>query len=269
MKDVLDFEGKTVVITGAASGMGAAAASLLVDLGAVVHALDISEVSTPVKRFIRTDLKDKASIDSALAQIPNGIYALFNCAGVPHPPFPALDTILINFVGLRHLTEALLPRIIDGGAVTSISSTAGMGWRGNLDNVNKLLATKSFDEAKAWLEDERDIGADGYGFSKQCIITYTKAKAGELAKRNIRINCISPSPTKTPFMDKLTEKIPEEAIKMFIGSCGRYATSEEMAEPLVFLGSHMARFVSGHNLVVDYGYVAEVETGQRENLMRI
>ena len=44
---------------------------------------------------------------------------------------------------------------------------------------------------------------------------------------------------------------------------------EEMAEPLVFLGSCMARFVSGHNLVVDYGYAAEVETGQRDNLMNI
>jgi len=263
MKDILGYEGKTVVITGAASGMGAAAASLLVDLGAEVYALDISSVSAPVKLFIQTDLKDKASIDSAVAQIPNEIYALFNCAGVPSPPFAALDTILINFVGLRHLTEALLPRIIDGGAVASVSSTAGMGWKGNLDNVNKLLATTGFDEARAWLEKEKEIGADGYGFSKQCITTYTKVK------RNVSINCISPAPTKTAFMDKLTEHIPEEAIKMFFAPCGRYATSEEMAEPLIFLNSGMGRFVSGHDLVVDFGYAAEVEMGQRENLMGI
>jgi len=269
MKHILGYEGKTVVITGAASGMGAAAAGLLVDLGAVVYALDISEVSAPVKQFIKTDLKDKASIDAAVAQIPDEIYALFNCAGVPSPPFAALDTILINFVGLRHLTEALLPRISDGGAVASVSSTAGMGWKGNLDNVNKMLATKGFDEVKAWLEKEEEIGADPYGFSKQCITTYTKVKAGALAKRNIRINCISPAPTRTAFIDKLTEQIPEEAIKMFLAPCGRYATSEEMAEPLVFLNSRMSRFVSGHDLVIDFGYAAEVETGQRDNLMGI
>jgi len=269
MKELLGYEGKTVVITGAASGMGAAAASLLVELGAEGYALDISEVTAPVKQFIKTDLKEKASIDDAVAQIPDEIYALFNCAGVPSPPFVALDTILINFVGLRQLTEAFLPRISDGGAVSSVSSTAGMGWKGNLDNVNKLLATKDFDEAKAWLEKDEEIGADPYGFSKQCITTYTKKKAGELAKKNVRINCISPAPTRTAFMDKLTEQIPEEAVKMFLAPCGRYATSEEMAEPLIFLNSRMARFVSGHDLVVDFGYAAEVETGQRENLMGI
>jgi NAD(P)-dependent dehydrogenase (short-subunit alcohol dehydrogenase family) len=131
------------------------------------------------------------------------------------------------------------------------------------------LAIKNFDEAKAWLEKEEEIGADPYGFSKQCITTYTKMKAGELAKKDIRINCISPAPTKTAFMEQLAEQITEEAIKPFFAPCGRYATSEEMAEPLVFLNSRMGRFVSGHDLVIDFGYAAEVETGQRENLMGI
>jgi len=269
MKDILGYKGKTVVITGAASGMGDAAARMLVELGAEVYALDIGEIGGPVRQSIKTDLKDKASIDSAVAQIPDEIDALFNCAGVPHAPFSALDTILINFVGLRHLTESLLPRIIDGGAVASFSSTAGMGWKGNLDNVNKLLAAKSFEEAKAWLENEKDIGTDAYVFSKQCITTYTKIKAGELAKRNIRINCISPAPTKTAFIESLTKKIPEDAIKLFFPSCGRYATPLEMAEPLIFLNSRMARFVSGHDLMIDFGYTAEVEMGQRENLLGI
>jgi NAD(P)-dependent dehydrogenase (short-subunit alcohol dehydrogenase family) len=126
MKDILGYEGKTVVITGAASGMGAAAAGLLVDLGAAVYALDISEVSASVKQFIKTDMKDKASVDDAVTQIPAEIYGLFNCAGVPSPPFSALDTMMINFVGLRLLTESLLPRISNGGAVASVSSTAGI-----------------------------------------------------------------------------------------------------------------------------------------------
>jgi NAD(P)-dependent dehydrogenase (short-subunit alcohol dehydrogenase family) len=68
MKNVLGYEGRKVVITGAASGMGAAAARLLVELGAEVHALDIGEVKAPVAKAIRTDMKNKASIDAALAQ---------------------------------------------------------------------------------------------------------------------------------------------------------------------------------------------------------
>ncbi len=268
MKDILGYEGQTVVITGAASGMGEAAARMLVDLGAAVYALDIKEVSAPVKLFIQTDLKDRAAIDSALAQIPAEIDALFNCAGILGPPFSNLDTALINFVGPRHLTELLLPRITDGGAIAFISSTAGMGWQGNLDSVNKLLAAQSFDGARAWLEENPEIN-NGYMFSKQCITAYIKTKAGELAKRNLRINSISPAPTDTPFMKDLFDQFGKEAADLYIAPCGRYATSEEMAEPLIFLNSNMARFVSGHDLVIDYGYTAEVEMGQRDNLLGI
>ena len=86
MSDVLGYEGKNVVITGAASGMGQAAAQLLVDAGARVYALDIAEVSVPVAAALKVDMKDGASIDAAVAQLPGEIYALFNCAGVPSPP---------------------------------------------------------------------------------------------------------------------------------------------------------------------------------------
>ncbi|MBK6277299.1 MAG: SDR family NAD(P)-dependent oxidoreductase [Gammaproteobacteria bacterium] len=129
MKNVLGYEGGKVVITGAASGMGAAAARLPVELGAEVHALDIGEVNAPVAKAIRTDMKNKASIDAALAQLRGEIYALFNCAGVPHPPFSAFDTMMINFVGRpKYLTDALLPRI--GRAAPSHRSPPPRAWGG-------------------------------------------------------------------------------------------------------------------------------------------
>ena len=269
MSNVLGYEGKTVVITGCATGMGAAAAELLVELGAEVWGLDIGDVKAPVHRAIRTDLKDKASIDAALAEIPDEIDVLFNCAGVPHPPTPFFDTVMINFVGLRHLTDALIPRIRSGGNIASIASTAGMAWKNNLDTVESFLELGTFDAAAEFLKTEPNLNADAYGFSKQALIVYTQQLAGELAKREIRINCIAPSPTGGAFMDKLTEILPEAAIDPFKPAHGRMAEPAEMGHALVLLGSSLACFVSGVNLPVDYGYCAEVAMGQRDNLMNI
>lgn len=269
MKDVLGYQGKQVVITGAASGMGAAAAQLLVDLGAQVYALDISDVKVPVKKSIKTDMKDQASVDAAIGQLPMEIYALFNCAGVPHPPFSALDTVMINWVGARYLTDAMIPRISKGGGIASVASTAGMGWRGNLDLVKEFLGVASFAESKAWLESHPDLNVDAYGFSKQCMIVYTMMQAGELAKCEVRINCISPSPTETAFMEQLTKDFDRDLIKVFCPTNGRFAEAAEMGEPLVLLNSKLASFVSGNNLPVDFGYCAEVWTQQRDNLLGI
>jgi NAD(P)-dependent dehydrogenase (short-subunit alcohol dehydrogenase family) len=269
MKDALGYAGKQVVITGAASGMGAAAAQLLVDLGAEVHALDIAKVMVPVRQAIATDMKSRSSIDAAIARLPKQIDALFNCAGVPHPPFSAFDTVMINFVGLRHLTDALIPRIPSGGGIASISSTAGMAWKSNLELVRSFLALERFDAAQLWLEKTPDLRADAYAFSKQCLIVYTLTQAGELAKRGVRINCISPSPTASAFMEQLTKVFPADAVKPFCPSNGRFAEPIEMGRALVLLNSDLAGFVSGVNLPVDFGYCAQVAMGQRDNLMGI
>lgn len=272
MTDVLGYKGKKVVITGAASGMGLAAAQLLVDVGAEVYALDIADIGVAAHKTIKVDLKDGASLDAAIAELPKELYALFNCAGVPHPPFSAVDTVCINWVGTRYLTEALTPRIEDGGGIASIASTAGMGWKSNLETVNEFLALDaSFDAAHKWLDANMERVGDPYGFSKQCMIVYTMSKAAALAPREVRINCIAPSPTDSGFMDKLKGEgqMPADAIELFLPANGRYATGAEMGNPLVLLNSKLASFVSGQNLPVDFGYAAEIFMGQRDNLMNI
>ncbi len=124
-----------------------------------------------------------------------------------------------------------------GKSVVITGAASGMAWRPKLDKVREFLALdKSFDAAKQWMSDNPEACADGYGFSKQCIIVYTMAQAKELAVNNIRINCISPSPTASGFMDKLTGEgqMPEEIIGLFLPSNGRYATGAE-----IFMGSEM------------------------------
>lgn len=267
MRDILGYGGKCVVVSGAASGMGEATARVLVELGAEVHALDVKPIPLAVKQTLHADLRERASIDEAVRKLPQRVDVLFNCAGLPGPPFSRVDTMLVNFVGLRHLTEALVPRIADGGAIASITSVAGMGWRKNLDNVKALLATKGFEEARAWCEANPDA-ANGYLFSKQCIIYYTKQLAVRLVDRRIRVNCLSPAPTDTPMLPTFHEQAGRDFIdEHFRAPVGRNATPDEMAEPLVFLGSDAARFVSGHNLFVDFAYEACVDTGARPALL--
>jgi len=267
MRDILDYQGKQVAVTGAASGMGAAVASTLVELGAEVHALDVKSIAAPVKQSLECDLSSESSIEAAAAQLPGALDALFNCAGLPGPPFSNLDTTLVNFVGLRTLTEVLLPRIPAGGAVASITSVAGMGWKNNLESVEALCGTEGFAAGRAWLE-ANDPANNGYLFSKQCIIYYTKKRAGELAEREVRMNCLSPAPTDTPMLPTFHNQVSREFLEEhFLAPVGRNATPEEMAEPLIFLNSAAARFVSGVNLFVDYGYVAGVEVGARPGLL--
>ncbi|MDO8671711.1 MAG: SDR family NAD(P)-dependent oxidoreductase, partial [Dehalococcoidia bacterium] len=128
MKDFLGYAGKRVIVDGAASGMGQAAANVLVDLGAEVYALDWKRVTVPgIKQYIQCDLRDKASIDAALAQVPGKVDSLFCCAGLPGKPFPEFDVFMVNFVGHRHLIESMIPRMNEGSAISIISSVAGLG----------------------------------------------------------------------------------------------------------------------------------------------
>jgi NAD(P)-dependent dehydrogenase (short-subunit alcohol dehydrogenase family) len=268
MVDILGYEGKQCVVTGAASGMGAACARTLVDLGAEVTGLDVQEIKEPVKEAIKLNLLEESSIDQVASQLPERIDRLFNCAGLPGAPrFSALDTMVVNFIGLRHLTESVLPRIPDGGAIASITSVAGMGYTKNLEKVNELLAIHDFAEARAWCEANPET-ANGYLFSKQMIIGYTHARAAELAQRNVRINCLSPAPTDTPMMPAFYDQVSKEFMdEHFQSPVGRNATADEMAQPLILLNSSAASFVSGHNLFVDFGYVAQVTMGQRPSLL--
>ena len=272
MSDILGYQDKKVVITGAASGMGAAAAQLLVDLGAEVYALDIAPVVVGVAKAITADMQDQASLDAAVAELPGQVDALFNCAGVPSPPCPGPDCIMINFAGLRYLTECLLPRIPEGGAIASIASTAGMGWKPHRRAVREFLALENpLASAAEWIAANADKCADGYGFSKQCIILYTMSRAAQLAERNIRINCMAPSPTVSGFMDRLKSEgqMPDELIDSFLPPNGRYAEAADMGQPLVLLNSRLMSFVSGVNLPVDFGYCAQVTMGQRDDLLGI
>lgn len=92
-EDVLQYAGKRAVVTGSASGMGAATAQILVDLGAEVIGLDVKPTAVAVQKHLDVDLRDKASIDAVVTEIGRPVHAVFSVAGLPGEPFSDLDTV--------------------------------------------------------------------------------------------------------------------------------------------------------------------------------
>ena len=265
MTSPFDYTGRIVLITGAATGMGAETAALLVDAGAEVHALDIAEVTGPVAGSQRVDLGDPKSIDGVLDALPERIDAVMNCAGIPGGTrFDARTVMRVNFLGLRHLTEAIFDRIPSGGSVTSIASLAGGGWTNHVAELTELLATGDFRAAEAWLDGRDDLIGDGYGFSKECVQYWTMWRSVTAIKSGVRINSICPGVTDTAIMADFRQAMGDNAIKMTAeAGIGRLATADEMAPAMAFLGSEgAASYVNGVNLDIDGGFMAAMTTGQ-------
>jgi len=262
MADVLRYEGKRVIVTGAASGMGAATAQILVDLGAEVHAVDIKKPEvTGLASYSECDLREPEQIDATIAKIGKIVNALFNCAGLPNT-FAPLDVMLVNFCGLRQLTEQVIPHMIEGSAIASIASTAGIGWLQNMELLFGLLATPDFGTARAWCEEHPKELTNAYGLSKEAINAYTALRSFALAPDGIRINCVNPGPTDTPMMPEFEKAVGKRYMDEFPVPLGRHAIADEQAWPMVFLNSARASFVTGHQFDCDGGFKGGLFTGQ-------
>ena len=262
MSDILGYKGKRVIVSGCFSGMGEATAKLLLELGAEVHGLDFRDSSLPLASFTNVDLRDPASIEAAVAGIGGKVDALFNCAGLPQS-FPPLDVMKVNFIGLRHLTEQVLPLMGPGGAIASIASTGGLGWSRRIPTNMEFVTTKGYDAAVAWCEAHLDdVVKEGYSFSKENVIVWTQFMGAHLIKKGIRINCTLPSPTQTPMMATFEASSGKDVVAAAAEPMGRYSTPAEQAGGIVLLNSDLAGIVNGVVFPVDGGFMGGVATGQ-------
>ena len=266
MDDALGYAGKKVVVTGSFSGMGGAAADILVNLGADVYGIDIKPSPNPSVTHVQCDLRDKDAIDAAVAQLPDDIQAVCSCAGLPGPPFSLVDTMLVNFVGGRHLIESLIPKLAPDGAVCCVSSNAGLGWQQNLATLMPLVTSDGFDAGKAWVEANlQTVGMgqeNAYGFSKQTLSAWVAWRSSTLIKDGRRLNNINPGPTQTPMMPQFHDIAGKEMIENFLGPIARYSTPEEQAWPIVMLNSPHMSYVNGVGLATDGGFEGALFTGQ-------
>ncbi len=261
MNDQLGYKGKRVIVTGCFSGMGEATAQMLLDLGADVHGMDYKACALPLASFNQVDLRDPASIEAGVAAIGGKIDALFNCAGLPNS-MPPMDVMKVNFIGLRHLTELVVPMMAAGGSITSIASTGGLGWSRRIPTNMEFVTTKGWEGAIAWCEANLETVREGYSFSKENVIVWTQFMGASLIKKGIRINCTLPSPTQTPMMETFQKASGKAVIDAAAEPMGRYSTPAEQAGGVVLLGSALASIINGVVLPVDGGFMGALATGQ-------
>jgi NAD(P)-dependent dehydrogenase (short-subunit alcohol dehydrogenase family) len=245
------FAGKVAFVTGAANGIGRAAALAFAREGAGVVAADVSERGNrETARLIeeaggralavRCDVTRAGDVEAALGKAVEAFGRLdfaFNNAGVEQPVTPAADLAEEEwdriagvdlrgvFLCMRHEIPLMLRH--GGGAIVNASSGAGV----------KGIA-----------------GQAAYCAAKHGVVGLTKAAALDHAKANVRINAVCPGIVETPMMDRFSGGTPEGRARVAAQEpVGRMGRPEEIAAAVVWLCSDAAAFVVGHAMVVDGG----------------
>ncbi|WP_347109613.1 SDR family oxidoreductase [Paenarthrobacter sp. S56] len=243
------LEGKTAIVTGAASGQGLATVRALVDEGANVMAADIDQsgldrLAKEDHRISiqRCDMSKAADVERLVAEAETtfgAVHALLNCAGylgaasVLETSDEVLDRIIdINLKGVFYGCKYVIPALQRAGGGSII----------NWGSVNSMVA-------------EPDIAA--YSASKGAVLMLTKSVAVEYAKDNIRANCLCPGGVRTPMVADFFDEafLKDEQAQRAYQPLG-LISPEEVADVAVFLVSDESRKMTGSAVMVDAGYTA-------------
>jgi 2-hydroxycyclohexanecarboxyl-CoA dehydrogenase len=243
----MEMQGRTVIVTGGASGIGRATAFLLAREGARVLIGDVDEAGGAAaaaegaaERFaidyLRVDLTDKLAIDNFVAsahQRVGRIDGLVNGAGwdqiqpfLENPPEIWDRVIAVNLMGAVRLTHGVLPPMVTAGAgkIVNISSDAG--------RVGSM-------------------GETVYAAAKGGLIAFTKSLARELARYRINVNCVCPGPTDTPLFQRQPERMKEALTRAI--PFRRIAQPIEIAQAVMFFLSDRSDYITGQVLSVSGG----------------
>lgn len=253
--------GKRVVVTGGASGMGAATVERLLNAGCTVHVLDVAAPAERRAEFTRCDLGDSAAIDRVARDLTGSVDALVNVAGIASAD-PPEKVLAVNFLGLRQLTEAMVPRIEAGGCVVNVASTAGWDWQKRADDVKAMLDTPSFADGLAWARAHRTAWeANPYKFSKQCAAAYTHRASGRALAHRVRVNCVNPGSTETQLTPAFRKLVGEAMYDWGVAQIGRQGTPDDIAEVIEWLAVGQNRWLNGVEIIVDGGYLSGIVGG--------
>jgi 3-oxoacyl-[acyl-carrier protein] reductase len=231
---------RTIVITGAGSGIGRAAALMLAAPGTRVLALDRNaDAAEATGRSVTgaggcglaaaCDVTDQAAVEAAFAAVEQ-VDVLVNSAGIfsdkPLAEVTAADLrqmYEVNAVGLFITTRAALARMPDGGRIINLASRAYLGSRDHAHYVP----------------------------SKAAVVALTRTLAIELASRQITVNAVAPGLVLTPMLAGLPEERLAQLAAAYPG--GRLPEAEDIAHVVAFLADPRTRFINGQILIIDGG----------------
>jgi NAD(P)-dependent dehydrogenase (short-subunit alcohol dehydrogenase family) len=244
MNATFDFSGRSILVTGASSGIGRATVEALCASGAsvVAAARNANELVRLAEETgcepLRLDISDEAAIDEALASL-EPFDGLVNCAGIALLE-RAVDTTAASFdrvMAVNARGAVLVAKHVARGML-------GAGRAGSIVNVSSQAALVALDDHLS------------YSASKAALDAVTRALCIELGPHGIRVNSVNPTVTLTPmavlaWSDPVKRDPALQAIPL-----RRFAESAEVAAPILFLLSDAASMISGVCLPIDGGYTA-------------
>lgn len=251
--------GKTIVVTGVASGIGRRTAELAGHLGAEVIGIDRAQPDRTFGQFLEGDISTAGGVADIAKALPDRLDALCNVAGVSGNS-GAANTLAINFFGLRSLSVALAPKLRDGGSVVNVASIAGYGWRENTARAAAIARTEGFPDP-AQIVADHDIPDDaGYPVSKEILLVWTMLAAHQdrFKNRGITVNAVSPGPVETPILQQFRDVLGDARVNSDVDAVGRAGTPADIAPAILFLCSDAARWINGTNLATDGGLEAAI-----------
>lgn len=245
MKNPFSLEGKTILVTGAASGIGRATAIQCAEMGAKVILVDLNEqgLKDSMALIPRDDTEYRALDLTDLDKLIEMVGTLSKLDGV------ASNAGIVLSLLAKFSEPKDMERIFKINTFSHINLIQQLIAQKKLNKGASIVFTSSMSGVYCGL-----AGGSLYGATKSAILGYTKALAIELAPRGIRVNTIHPGMIETPLTSgtALSKELLEEDAKNY--PLGRYGKPEEIAYSIVYLLSDATVWMTGSQLLIDGGY---------------